>query len=468
MNGRVLVVDDEKNLTLVLKEILSRAGFEVLAFNDPEKALESLESEPLDAVITDLAMPGKDGFAILDFCRKFRPEVPVILLTAFGTVDSAVAALRRGAADFVTKPFDQEELLASIRKAAASSREQSREPRVLERRAGVPVAPGVESLGALVGSSEAMQDVLRTVSKVASGDSTVLLTGESGTGKELVARRIHLQSDRSSGPFIKLNCAAIPIHLMESELFGHERGAFTGAVTSKPGRFELAHQGTLFLDEAAEISVDMQPKLLRVLQEKSFERLGGVRSLHADFRVVAATHRNLEEEIRAGRFREDLFYRLNVVPIHLPALRDRLDDLEPLARYFLKQACIRVNRIITSIDEELMSVLRRYNWPGNIRQLENVIERMVVMCEGASLTVVDLPEELSRGTGMPSPGAPELSFKEKVRLQTQEVERRLIEEELGRNSGNVTRTAEALGLSRKGLQLKMKELGLRRGEDVDE
>ncbi len=468
MNGRVLVVDDEKNLTLVLKEILSRAGFEVLAFNDPEKALESLESDPLDAVVTDLAMPGMDGLAILDFCRKFRPEVPVILLTAFGTVDSAVAALRRGAADFVTKPFDQEELLASIRKAVASSREQSREPRISERRAGAATSAGTESLGALVGSSEAMQEVLRLISKVAAGDSTVLLTGESGTGKELVARRIHLQSDRSSGPFIKLNCAAIPIHLMESELFGHERGAFTGAVTSKPGRFELAHLGTLFLDEIAEIPVDMQAKLLRVLQEKTFERLGGVRSFHANFRVVAATHRNLEEEIRAGRFREDLFYRLNVVPIHLPALRDRLDDLEPLARYFLKQACIRVNRIVTAIDAELLAVLHRYSWPGNIRQLENAIERMVVMCEGASLTLADLPEEISRAAGLPAADEPELSFKEKVRLQTQELERRLIEEELGRNFGNVTRTAEALGLSRKGLQLKMKELGLRRGEDSED
>jgi two-component system response regulator AtoC len=468
MNGRVLVVDDEKNLTLVLKEILSRAGFEVLAFNDPEKALESLESDALDAVVTDLAMPGMDGLAILDFCRKFRPEVPVILLTAYGTVDSAVAALRRGAADFVTKPFDQEELLASIRKAVASSREQSREPRISERRAGAASSAGTESLGALVGSSEAMQEVLRLVSKVAAGDSTVLLTGESGTGKELVARRIHLQSDRSSGPFIKLNCAAIPIHLMESELFGHERGAFTGAVTSKPGRFELAHQGTLFLDEIAEIPVDMQAKLLRVLQEKTFERLGGVRSFHADFRVVAATHRNLEEEIRAGKFREDLFYRLNVVPIHLPALRDRIDDLEPLARYFLKQACIRVNRIVTAIDAELLMVLRRYSWPGNIRQLENVIERMVVMCEGASLTVADLPEEIGKATGLPAADVPELSFKEKVRLQTQELERRLIEEELSRNSGNVTRTAESLGLSRKGLQLKMKELGLRRSDDSEE
>ena len=466
--GRILVVDDEKNLTLVLGEILARAGFEVVAFNDPEKALEALENEALDAVLTDLAMPGVDGFAILDFCARFRPELPVILLTAFGTVDAAVGALRRGAADFVTKPFEQDELLAAIGKAVASSRERSREPRILERQAGADAPGDGASPGALIGSSEAMQEVLRTVARVSASDSTVLLSGESGTGKELVARRIHLQSDRAGGPFIRINCAAIPAGLMESELFGHERGAFTGAVTSKPGRLELAHQGTLFLDEVAEIPVELQAKLLRVLQEKTFERLGGVRPIHSDFRIVAATHRDLEDEVRAGRFREDLFYRLNVVPIRLPALRDRLDDLEPLARYFLKQACIRVNRIVTSIDDPLMGALRRCPWPGNIRQLENGIERMVVMCEGAELTLADLPEELRRAAGLGEAEAPGLSFKEKVRLQTQELERRLIDEELARHSGNVTRTAEALGLSRKGLQLKMKELGLRRGDDSGE
>ncbi len=465
--ARILVIDDERNLTLVLKALLERAGFEVLAFNEPEVAIESLETEPLDVVLTDLAMPGMDGLAVLDFCRKFRPELPVILLTAYGTVDSAVAALRRGAADFVTKPFDHEELLAAIRKAVASSVEQAREPRLLERAAGAPRAESADSAGALFGTSEAMQEVLRLVSRVASGDSTVLLTGESGTGKELVARRIHLQSERSHGPFIKLNCAAIPANLMESELFGHERGAFTGAVTSKPGRFELAHGGTLFLDEIAEIPVDMQPKLLRVLQERTFERLGGVRTLHADFRVIAATHRSLEIEIAAGRFREDLFYRLNVVPIQLPALRERLNDLEALARYFLKQACIRVNRIVTTIHDDLIETLKCYSWPGNIRQLENTIERMVVMCEGAALGMADLPEEIARAIGFQQEEAASLSFKEKVRLRTQELERSLIEDELQRNGGNVTRTAEALGLSRKGLQLKMKELGLRREDPSD-
>ncbi|NDD91737.1 sigma-54-dependent Fis family transcriptional regulator [bacterium] len=466
--GRILIVDDERNLTLVLQEILSRAGFEVLAFNDPERALESLESEPLDAVLTDLAMPGIDGIAIIDFCRKFRPEVPVILVTAFGTMDSAVSALRHGAADFVTKPFDQTELLAAIRKAVASSREQAREPRIFEQKAGIPSVPEGDSLGPLIGTSERMQEVLRLVSKVSSGDSTVLLTGESGTGKELIARRIHLQSDRSSGPFIRINCAAIPESLMESELFGHERGAFTGAVTSKPGRFELADRGTLFLDEIAEIPVEIQAKLLRVLQEKVFERLGGIKTLRSDFRIIAATHRNLEEQVSLGRFREDLFYRLSVVPIHLPSLRERADDIEPLSQYFLKQACIRVNRIVTSISPQALDVLKGYSWPGNIRQLENVIERMVVMCDSTTLELRDLPQEIDRTKEGLVPESQRMSFKEKVRLKTQELERKLIEEELQRHSGNVTRTAESLGLSRKGLQLKMKELGLRKSDEPED
>ncbi|MBU6375832.1 MAG: sigma-54 dependent transcriptional regulator [Bdellovibrionales bacterium] len=466
--GRLLVVDDERNLTLVLEAMLSRAGFEVLVFNDPEKALETLETEPLDAVLTDLAMPGVDGLKIIDFCREYRPELPVILMTAFGTMDSAVSALRHGAADFISKPFDQEELLAAIRKAVASSREQAREPRIVEQKAGLSKISEGESLGALVGNSESMQEVLRLLTKVSTGDSTILLTGESGTGKELVARRIHLQSERSQGPFIRLNCAAIPKNLIESELFGHEQGAFTGAVTSKPGRFELADHGTLFLDEVAEIPMDVQAKLLRVLQEKTFERLGGVKLIRSNFRIIAATHRNLEAQVASGQFRDDLFYRLSVVPIHLPTLRERVSDIEPLVRYFLRQACIRVNRIVTSISEPALEVLKGYSWPGNIRQLENVIERMVVMCDGMTLDLQDLPEDIFKIRDTAIQESHRMSFKEKVRLQTQEVERRLIEEELQRNSGNVTRTAEALGLSRKGLQLKMKELGLRKSGDSEE
>ncbi len=301
-----------------------------------------------------------------------------------------------------------------------------------------------------------------------------MVHGESGTGKELVAFEIHRHSPRAQKPFIKINCAAIPATLIESELFGHERGAFTGAVAAKPGRFELAHEGTLFLDEVADMPLEMQVKLLRVLQEQEFERVGGVSTIRVDVRIITATNKNLEEEVKAGRFREDLFYRLNVVPIHIPALRDRREDIDPLVRSFLQQFNEKLRKgiaPITGITPETMLALRSYSWPGNIRQLENVLERMVLMADGPILSARDLPDEVATATGtfpkLPVEGevvdgSGHVSFKELVKKQTQSVERDLIEKALEESGGNVTRAAVALGLSRKGLQLKIKELGLKK------
>ena len=476
MTGRVLVVDDEKNITFVIQAMLERAGFEAIVFNDSAKALEALEDVEVNAVITDLYMPGPGGMEILEYCQKNFPQLPVVVITAFGTVESAVAALKRGAFDFITKPFEQTELLNVVQKAVLTHQQREKEPvsilSDMGSSSGTGAAPNV-SISSIIGASPQMQDVFKVISKIAGSPSTVLVTGESGTGKELVAYEIHRNSPREKKPFIKINCAAIPATLIESELFGYERGAFTGAVTSKPGRFELAHEGTLFLDEVAEMPLEMQVKLLRVLQEQEFERVGGVSTIHVDVRIVAATNKELAAEIKSGKFREDLFYRLNVVPIVLAPLRERREDIDLLVKYFLQRFNTRLNKGITGLSNDCMQALRTYNWPGNIRQLENVLERMALMCDGPMLTRTDLPDEVVSAPNvramlgeMPQSGAEEpSSFKDIVRKQTQVVERELIEKALEETLGNITRAAEKLGLSRKGLQLKIKELGLKRPLD---
>ena len=469
MLGRALIVDDEKNISFVIQAMLERASFETIVFNDSSEALEAIATEDIDVVITDLYMPGQGGMEILDYCQKNHPQLPVVIITAYGTVESAVSALKRGAFDFVTKPFDQAELLAVVQKAVATYQQRQKEPIIFFSSSNsAATQPTVPVISSIIGSSPQMQDVFKVISKTAPSPSTVLVLGESGTGKELVAYEIHRQSSRANQAFVKINCAAIPATLIESELFGYEKGAFTGAVASKPGRFELANDGTLFLDEVAEMPLEMQVKLLRILQEQEFERVGGVNTIKVDVRIITATNKNLEEEVKAGRFREDLFYRLNVVPIHLPPLRERREDIEPLVKCFLSQFNEKLKKQIHGLTPETLATLRGYSWPGNIRQLENVLERMVLMCDGEILTLGDLPDELTphlpdRGDG--ENGVTPLSLKQIVRKQTQSLERELIEKALDETSGNVTRAAEKLQLSRKGLQLKMKELGLKRPID---
>ncbi|MGZ3697032.1 MAG: sigma-54-dependent transcriptional regulator [Bdellovibrionota bacterium] len=467
MPGRVLVVDDEKNITTVVQAMLGRAGFETLAFNDSEQALRTLRTDDdIDVVVTDLSMPGVTGMEILEFCQRTYPQLPVVFITAFGTVENAVSALKRGAFDFITKPFEQTDLLNVVQKAVLTHQQRQKEPVALHRLGG-PVGVSGGEISSIIGASAQMQEVFKIISKIADSPSTVLIWGESGTGKELVAYEIHRKSSRVSKPFIKINCAAIPATLIESELFGYDKGAFTGAVGSKPGRFELAHEGTLFLDEVAEMPLEMQVKLLRALQEQEFERVGGVSTIKVDVRIVTATNKDLEAEMKAGRFREDLFYRLNVVPIHLPALRERREDIDLLVKFFLEQFNHKLKKDVTGITTETLASLRAHPWPGNIRQLENVLERMVLMAEGTVLGITDLPPEIVpvERAGGESEGADGASFKALVKKQTQTLERDLIEKALEETGGNVTRAAEKLGLSRKGLQLKIKELGLKRPVD---
>jgi DNA-binding NtrC family response regulator len=450
---RILIVDDEPSIRKVLSAHLKRFGHEVHAVSDGAAAIAVLGEEPFQLVISDLKMPNIDGMQLLQWCVTHQPGLPVILITAHGTVDSAVTALKRGAFDYVTKPFDRDELHGIITKALATEAANTKR---------FAPEPGAE-LG-MVGRAPAMQEVYARIDKVAPSPTTVLITGESGTGKELVARALHARSDRAEGPFIQVNCGAIPENLFEAELFGFERGAFTGAVSSKPGRFELADGGTLFLDEVGELPVDMQVKLLRALQEGTIDRVGGIRPLTVDTRVVAATNVDLSEAVDAGAFRKDLYYRLNVIPIHMPPLRERREDIPLLAQHFLTRFNERLGRE-TALDDDAVDALTRYDWPGNIRELENVMERTVLLTDGDRIERDDLPDlDLPDAPDDDEPPTEELEamgLKEYVRVHTVKLERARIQRVLEALNGNVTRAAQQLGISRKSLQTKMKDYGLR-------
>jgi two-component system response regulator AtoC len=387
----------------------------------------------------------------------------VIMITAHGTIDTAVEALKAGAFDYITKPFERDELRQVIAKAVSSRRQF--------KKSAMPDAD--RGRYRIIGQSPRMAEVYAVIAKVADAPSTVLVTGESGTGKELVAGALHATGRRRDKPFIKVNCAAIPHDLLESELFGHERGAFTGAVGQKPGRFELADQGTLFLDEIGEIPVEMQVKLLRALQEGEFERVGGVKTLQVDVRIVAATSRDLKREIEAGRFREDLFYRLNVVPITLPPLRERREDIPLLVEHFREKYNQRLGKSIEGFDDDAIACLLAYPWPGNIRELENMVERTLLFCERPVVQRQDLPDPLRE----PPPGLPratsevpagKVDAKEFVEARSEEAWRELLVQKLGETNGNVSQAARLLGVTRKTLQTKMKELGLRDAASDDD
>jgi two-component system, NtrC family, response regulator AtoC len=465
---RVLVADDELNMRRVLEAILRREGYDVVTAANGVEALGGMESKGgVHTVITDLKMPGLDGMGLLKKLSADYPDVPVVMITAHGSVESAVEAVKLGAFDYLEKPFEQEQIRQVVAKAINTY--------ALARRDARPEEPSERGRFRLVGQSPAIRQIYGVVEKVANTPSTVLISGESGTGKELIARALHENSARHAAPFIKINCAAIPKTLMESELFGYDKGAFTGAVGAKPGRFELAHGGTLFLDEIGEIPVEMQVKLLRVLQESEFERVGGIKTIKVDVRLVTATNRDLLAEVGAGTFREDLFYRLNVVPIHIPPLRERHEDIPLLAEHFIAKFNDRLKKEITAITPEAIERLVAYQWPGNIRELENLMERTMLFCEGPEIRLSDLPPEVAgppasgtaTATYPPAPAAEETarpapeSLKEAVRAETERVERELIQRALDATAGNVTQAARKLKISRKSLQTKMKELGLR-------
>jgi two-component system, NtrC family, response regulator AtoC len=463
---QILVVDDEPNLRRVLSAQLARDGYDVHTAEDGEQALQILQEHHIDLVITDLKMPKLDGMELLRRALEVDPELPIVMITAHGTVDNAVEALKTGAFDYITKPFDQSEVRTIVKKALRTrdlSATEATRPAQAE-------APTGARYG-IIGKSPGILDLYAVLDRVADTPTTVLVSGESGTGKELVARALHENSARSGKPFIKVNCAAIPRDLMESELFGYERGAFTGAVGSKPGRFELATGGTLFLDEIGSIPVEMQVKLLRALQESEFERVGGIKTIRVDVRLVAATNSDLKKEIAAGSFRDDLYYRLNVVPIRLPPLRERAEDIPLLVRHFIDKFNARLKKTVEGVEQEAERLLASHPWPGNIRELENVIERAVLFCDKQRIAAEHLPPEVKNAEQLPraaqssSPSITDAAgtdgLKEQVKAAMSRLERELIMKALEQTRGNVTHAARMLKISRKGLQLKMKELGLR-------
>jgi two-component system, NtrC family, response regulator AtoC len=448
--ARILVVDDDADIRTILVDRLAARGHEVLESTDGLKALEACARDLPDLMLLDLDLPGADGLTVLERLRQESLPPTVVVITAFATVAKAVEAMRRGAFDFLPKPFQPGLVELTVQKAL--ERNELRE----ENRALRAALPGGKPL---VGVSPAVRQLVEQARKAAESKSTVLLVGESGTGKEVLARSLHAWSPRASRPFIAVNCVALSEELLESELFGHEKGAFTGAHQQKPGKFELANHGTIFLDEVGDIREALQTKLLRVLQEHEFERVGGTKPIRVDIRVIAATNRNLEEAVKGGRFREDLYYRLNVVRLQLPPLRERGEDIPPLAEHFLRKYCAETGKAISGFSPGALASLRAHPWPGNVRELENAIERAVVLGGGGEISSADLGLRTTSGPH-PPPVAAELAlgpFHDGV----EEFKRELIRRALEQAKGNQTRAAEILGLQRTYLARLIKTLGLR-------
>lgn len=454
MSSHVLVLDDEQNYLLLLETLLGDDGYTVTALQDPELALAFLEESEVDVVITDMKMPKMSGQEVLAQVQKNYPHIPVLIMTAYGSIDAAVVAMRHGAFDYITKPFANDEITLAVRKAAQLALAQRRYSLLsenLEQRYGVHQ---------IIGRSKAMRRVLDMVDRAAPSKSTVLITGESGTGKELIAKAIHFTSPRKKGPFISVNCMALNPGVLESELFGHEKGSFTGAVARKRGRFELAHGGTLFLDEIGELSQDLQVKLLRVLQERSFERVGGAELISVDIRIVTATNKDLQAAVRSGEFREDLFYRLNVVQVPLPPLRERREDIPILAAHFLKKFSEENAGHVKGFTAEAIDYLTAYEWPGNVRQLENVVERCVVMAGDEMIRVDDLPPEIKDEEAQFKSAVDLLPARLNLADTLEKIEAALIRRALVRTNFVQVKTADMLGISKSLLQYKLKKYKL--------
>ncbi len=447
--GLVFVVDDDVSIRLLVQLALEQAGHRVEVFGDGESCLEGLSRALPDAVCLDLGLPGAGGLATLERIKAHHPALPVVILTATSSVDTVVAAMRGGAYDYLTKPIDTPKLRTTMRNAVESHRMSMRLAQ-LEREAEGRGYPGI------VGESAVMRELFRRMDRAAQGDVTVLIQGESGTGKELVARAIHEHGGRRGGPFVAINCAAIPEGLLESELFGHEKGAFTGAVGKRIGCFEQADGGTLFLDEVGELSQPLQAKLLRVLQYRTFQRVGGTTEVRSDFRLLAATHRDLAADVREGRFREDLFYRLAVFEIPVPPLRARREDVPLLARSFLAVLASRRGGRDVALSRASLDVLLAYPWPGNVRELQNALEQAAFLSTGPEIEPQDLPVRLRPAAAL----APEPSRIAEGGLTLRDMEKRAIEEALVRHDGNMTRAAKALGMGRATLYRKAKEFDL--------
>ena len=457
----ILIVDDDRN-TRVGLEMALKASHNVLAAPDARMALSLLEANAVDVILSDVRMPGMNGLEFLSTVHEKHPDVPLILLTAYGSVETAVEAMKAGAYDFLTKPVNLDHLDILVNRAVAERELRAKTSELQSQNASLrrqlDEKFGMENI---IGASAAMKPVFDTIRAAAPTSATVLVTGPSGTGKELVAHAIHNLSRRAKGPFVAVNCAALPATLLESELFGHEKGAFTGAESRRRGRFELASGGTLFLDEIGEIDQATQVKLLRVLEDRRFERVGGTETVEADFRLVAATNRDLPALVKSGDFREDLFYRLSVIDIRLPPLCERADDIPAMAMAFLKEFAERNGKAVTSIAPAAMDALCVYSWPGNVRELRNAVERMVVLAQGSELTLADVPPAMRSGrSAAPAAGAAPATPAATSTGSLKDAERDKILAVLARHGGNRTRAALELGISRRTIIRKLSEYGI--------
>jgi DNA-binding NtrC family response regulator len=445
----ILLIDDDDSMRRVMEFSLVEAGYSVRAAASGEEGLRLLEKESYGAVITDITMPGMSGMDVLARVREIDAHLPVIVITAYGTIESAVEAMKKGAFDYITKPFNRDELRLTLDKALRMRRLEREN---VELRAEVTDRYRFESI---IGASEKLKEILNLAGRVAPSDANVLITGESGTGKELLAKGVHYNSSRAEGPFVAVNCAAIPENLIESELFGHVKGAFTGAIRDREGKFELAGGGTLFLDEIGELRADLQAKILRALQERQVDRVGGSHPISVDVRVIAATNKDIERAVKEGTIREDLYYRLSVIMLHMPPLRDRRDDIPLLVSHFLKKFNAGAD---LRIEAEALSTIKAYGWPGNVRELENVIERASVLRRGDVITLADLPDKLKKEKAdvasiilnLPDEG-----------ISLEDLEKNLIVKALEKHRGNQTRAAEYLGITRPTLIYRMEKYGIR-------
>jgi len=451
---KILVVDDEESIRRTLSAVLSDEGYPVILARDGTEALAKAAQEQPDLVLLDIAMPGRDGMEVLSHLKEEMPGLPVIMMSGHGTIETAVKATKLGAWDFFEKPLSIDKILVAIRNATDHHR-LAEMNRILRDQ--------IDAGARIVGESEPMAKLRAQIETVAPTNASVLITGENGTGKELVARAIHALSLRADKSFVEVNCAAIPEELIESELFGHVKGAFTGAIAQKRGKFDLAHEGTIFLDEIADMSLKTQAKVLRILQERTFERVGGEKRVEVDVRVLAATNKALEEEIAKGNFREDLFYRLNVVPLHVPALRERREDVPLLAEHFLKVSVDETGRGPKQIDKAVHQVFQEYAWPGNVRELRNIIERLVLLTPGPRISVEHLPEEFFRSERRAAAIPADVDSLAEARVR---FEREFIAHKLAENGGNISRTAEKLGMARESLSRKIKQFGLQARSDA--
>ncbi len=463
---RILVAEDKPSMLRMLSQVFSENNYQVIECRNGTEAVDRIREGSIDLIITDLKMPGADGLAVLQESKTYLPGTPVIIITAFGTVENAVEAMREGAFDYILKPFSVAEIEVKVAKALEQKR-------ILIENEYLKTTLSTH-FGTLVGRSQSMQEIYKLIIKVAPGNAPVMILGESGTGKELVAREIHKNSRRANRPFITINSAALAEGILESEMFGHEKGAFTGAIASKKGLVELADGGTLFLDEIGDLGLNLQAKLLRFLQEKEFKRVGGLQTLKVDVRILAATHQNLQKKIALNQFRQDLYYRLNVIMISLPALQEHLEDLPDLIDHFCRKYCETLHKSV-QFPKEILDVLADYHWPGNIRELENVIERAVVLAEGPVVRREDLPREIWQRppqkdspppVGTPLPLDSTLPLDKRLEFLEQEIIKRTLEE----CQGNQTQAAKKLGLKRSSLQYKMQKYGLlfNQGKSLDE